>query len=321
MIQNKRFLITGATGFIGSHLVEYFSQHNNQVVCGVRKDTKNLSRLKHIENLEFVEYSLRKPCRHLRSQLLNIDYILHVAANPSSEASLQDPIGAIFDNVVGTGYILELARELNLKRFVYYSTAEVFGPVTLGNDSKENDPYKSNNPYGATKAGGEELAVAYSSSFGIPTSVVHLNNSFGERCQSTRFPVTTIKKILNNEKLVIHTGADGHIGGRRWYYVKDVAEHTDFILQNQKSHCEKWNSAGAEFIDNLSFAKMIAQSLKKELHYELVPVDRPGHDAYNLVNPDKLYRGGYKNTSTTQEKIDNMVKWYLNNTQWLENVQ
>jgi dTDP-glucose 4,6-dehydratase len=221
------------------------------------------------------------------------------------------------DNVLGTLNLLEHARHTGVERFVYYSSAEVFGPIPIGQDSQPNDAYNSNSPYAAGKAAGEELCMAYANSFNVPASIIHINNTFGPRCQSNRLPVIIIRKLLNNETLDIHVGPGKLVGGRRWFYAGDVASHTRFILNTQTARCEKWNSAGRKFINNLDFAQLIAQAMGKELKYRLVPIDRPGHDLCFSVDPSKLYDLGWTETMSFEQRLLQTVNWYLENPNWV----
>jgi dTDP-glucose 4,6-dehydratase len=159
--------------------------------------------------------------------------------------------------------------------------------------------------------------MAYANSFNVPASIIHINNTFGPRCQSNRLPVIIIRKLLNNETLDIHVGPDELIGGRRWFYAGDVAGHTRFILKMQSARCEKWNSAGDRFINNLEFAQHIAQIMDCELSYRLVPVDRPGHDLCFSVDPRKLYELGWHASDSYEERLTETVNWYNNNPEWL----
>jgi dTDP-glucose 4,6-dehydratase len=213
--------------------------------------------------------------------------------------------------------LLEHARHTGVDRFVYYSSGEVYGPVPIGQDSQTTDAYNSNSPYAASKAAGEELCLAYANSFDVPTSIIHINNTFGPRCQSNRLPVIIIRKLLNNETLDIHVGPSELIGGRRWFYAGDVASHTRFILETQTTRCEKWNSAGDKFINNLEFAQQIAQIMGRELSYQLVPVDRPGHDLCFSVDPGQLYTLGWQAPKSYKERLTETVNWYINNPEWL----
>ena len=312
----KTMLITGGAGFIGQFLVRKFVD-SYKVICIVR-DTTDLSRLTDLKDrVTFVKHNIQNSYTSVFEQLKDVSVILHAGANPSSESSIKDPVSVVLDNVLGTTHLLELARKLPIERFVYYSAAEVFGPITPGTDSKEDDRYWSNSPYAASKAGGEELCLAYSNTFTIPVSVIHITNTFGERCQTNRYPVVAIRKILNNIPIDIHVGANNSIGGRKWFYAGDVADHTEFVLANQKTKCEKWNSAGTRFISNLEFAEIVAGHLGKELTINYIPIDRPGHDLYFSVTANKLYEQGFVSTLSTEDKLRNTVDWYKNNQDWL----
>lgn len=312
----KTVLITGGAGFIGQFLVRKFVDTHN-VICIVR-DSTNLSRLEDLKDrVVFINHNIQDSYDRIFDQLKDVSIILHAGANPSSESSIKDPVSVVMDNVVGTTQLLELARKLPIERFVYYSAAEVFGPVPPGTDSKEDDRYWSNSPYAASKAGGEELCLAYSNTFGIPISVIHITNTFGERCQTNRYPVVAIRKILNDQPIDIHVGPNNSIGGRKWFYAGDVADHTEFILANQKTKCEKWNSSGDRFISNLQFAEIIAKHLGTRLSINYIPIDRPGHDLYFSVTANKLYEHGFKSALSTEDKLKRTVDWYKNNRHWL----
>ena len=306
-------LITGANGFIGHYLVEEFLK-DHRVVCVVRPGSTNMIRLEQFVNdIEIVKHDIKNSC----GSLPKADIILHAGANPSAADSLSNPTASVMDNVLGTLNLLEHARRTGVDRFVYYSSGEVFGPISIGQDSQATDAYNSNSPYAAGKAAGEELCLAYANSFDVATSIIHINNTFGPRCQSNRLPVIIMRKLLNNETLDIHVGPSKLIGGRRWFYAGDVASHTRFILTTQSAHCEKWNSAGDKFINNLEFAQQIAQIMGQELSYQLVPVDRPGHDLCFSVDPEKLYALGWQEPQSFEQRLTQTVNWYQANAEWL----
>jgi len=313
----KTVLITGATGFIGHFLVEEFIK-DHKIICLVRPKTRNLKRIAvYTDRLSIIEHDISKSLKPLVDSLGTIDIILHAGGNASAADSIADPVSVINDNVIGTINLLEFARLQKLERFVYYSSGEVFGPVPNGSDSKETDPYNSNSPYAASKAAGEELCLSYASSFGVPVSIVHINNTFGPKCQVNRLPTIIINNIINGKPVNIHSDLNGNISGRRWFYAGDVALHTKFILSNQKLNCEKWNSAGNKFINNLEFAQLIAQSMQKDLQYELILINNPNHKLCFSVNPSKLYDLGYKDKFTLEERIQQTTAWYSKNPSWL----
>ena len=187
-------LITGGAGFIAHHLVSKILKETDwEIVTLDRLDySGNLNRLNDIlqefsaedrKRVKVVFHDLKAELNPLiRSEIGNVDYILHLAAGSHVDRSIDYPMEFVLDNVVGTCNILEFARtQENLKRFIYFSTDEVFGPAPEGIKYKENDRYNSTNPYSATKAGGEELAVAYENTYGLPIYITHTMNVFGER--------------------------------------------------------------------------------------------------------------------------------------------
>jgi dTDP-glucose 4,6-dehydratase len=313
----SKILITGAAGFIGHFLVKEFV-NDHDIVCLLRSNSKNLVRLDEFSGrIRIINHDIRQPYDNLFDELKDVEIILHAGGNPSAEASLNDPTAVVMDNVVGTLHLLELARKLSLKRFVYYSAGEIFGPIPVHTDSAETDAYNSVSPYSASKAGGEELCVAYAKAFGVPVSAIHITNTFGQRSQCNRLPVIAIRKLLNNEPIDIHIDRSGFVGGRRWFHAGDVARHTRFILDNQKTDCEKWNSSGPMWMTNQVFVEKIANVMGVQPKFNIVTTNRPGHEAYFSITPAKLYEQGYSDCVTIEQRLQETVDWYKENSQWL----
>lgn len=309
-------LITGAAGFIGHNLVREFCNDYN-VICLVRPNGNNDRLNDYASKIKIVEQDII----NLSSSVDifdDIDVILHAAGNPSSASSFDDRIDVVYTNVLGTVNLLEYAKRKGVPRFVYYGAAESFGRLR---DTAEplGTPYDCYSPYAASKASGEEFCSAYSKSFGIKVSVVHIANTFGERCQKNRFPVVAMKQIMNNEPVQL-VATDGHIGGRRWLHAHDVALHTRFILDNQQVQFEKWNSAGREYMSNLVFVVHLAKVMGKDFSYDIKSVHPESHTAqliFNNIDPDKLYFCGYEDKFTLEERLKQTYEWYTMNPSWL----
>ena len=124
----------------------------------------------------------------VKKQLSNPDIILHVAASSHVDRSIDDPMSFVMDNVVGTVNLLNYARGIKkIKKFLYFSTDEVFGPAPKGINYKEDDRYRSGNPYAASKAGGEEMCISFFNTYKLPIIInleIGLKKIFSKNHQS-----------------------------------------------------------------------------------------------------------------------------------------
>jgi dTDP-glucose 4,6-dehydratase len=341
----KRVLITGGAGFIAHHLIYYLLKNTDwEIISLDRLDySGNLNRLNDIlsefsekqkSRIKVVYHDLKSEINPwITKEIGKVDIILHLAAGSHVDRSIDFPMEFVLDNVVGTANILEYARKINqsqdLERFVYFSTDEVFGPAPVGIDYKENDRYNSTNPYSASKAGGEELSVAYENTYGLPVYITHTMNVFGERQHPEKFIPMCIKKIRDGELVTIHSDKTKKIPGSRHYiHAEDVAEAIYFILTNNLKNkvdfggakCPKFNIVGSEELNNLELAKIIANSQGKELNYEMVDFhsSRPGHDLRYSLSGEKMKQLGWQPSIKLTERIKQVVQWSLNNQNWIE---
>ena len=341
----KRVLITGGAGFIAHHLIYYLIKNTNwEIVSLDRLDySGNLNRLNDVmldlneadkKRLKIVFHDLKSEINPwIKKEIGDINVILHLAAGSHVDRSIDYPLEFVMDNVVGTANILEYARIINnsnnLERFIYFSTDEIFGPAPNGIDYKENDRYNSTNPYSATKAGGEELAVAYENTYGLPVYITHTMNVFGERQHPEKFIPMCIKKIRDSEIVTIHSDKSKKIPGSRHYiHAEDVSEAIHFLLTNSINHevdhggakCPKFNIVGSEELNNLELAQIIANSQEKELKFEMVDFhsSRPGHDLRYSLSGEKMKKLGWIPSIKLTERIKQVVDWSLKNENWIE---
>ena len=234
------------------------------------------------------------------------------------------------DNVVGTANILDYARKQDsLERFAYFSTDEVFGPAPEGVYYKENDRYNSTNPYSATKAGAEELVVAYENTYGLPAIITHTMNVFGERQNPEKYIPMVIKKVRDGETVTVHANTEKTKAGSRHYiHAEDVANALLFLYKYDLSslkidslgmNCQKFNIVGKDEIDNLSLAKFIAKVQDKKLNYEMVDFhsQRPGHDLRYSLDGQKMKKMGWEPNSA-YDRLETVISWTLENDRWLK---
>ena len=337
----KRVLITGGAGFIAHHLIYYLLKNTNwEIVSLDRLDySGNLNRLDDImSSLEEIDKKRLKIVFHdlkseinpwIKKEIGDINVILHLAAGSHVDRSIDYPLEFVMDNVVGTAHILDYARKLDsLERFAYFSTDEVFGPAPKGINYKENDRYNSTNPYSASKAGAEELVVAYENTYGLPSFITHTMNVFGERQNPEKYIPMVIKKVRDGERVTVHANAKKTVAGSRHYiHAEDVANALLFLYNYNISSmqpddtgakCQKFNIVGKDEIDNLELAQFIAQSQKKDLRYEMVDFhsQRPGHDLRYALDGEKMKNMGWTPQSAFK-RLEQVVDWTLKNNRWL----
>ena len=181
--------ITGGPGFIGHQALKRFLNFTDYEILVIDRLSYagDLNRINEViaeagedkkPRVEFIYYDLKAPINdEILKKLTDTNIIIHIGASSHVTRSVEDPSTFIQDNVVGTFNILEAARKLeNLELFYYFSTDEVFGPSDEDIQFKEWDRYNSKNPYSATKAAGEELTIAYSNTYSIPSllSLIHI---------------------------------------------------------------------------------------------------------------------------------------------------
>lgn len=337
----KRILITGGAGFIAHHFVEYLLKNTDwEIVTLDRLDfSGNLNRLYEVVTAQpnykgrvsVVFHDLKGEINpQIAVKIGAIDYVVHMAAGSHVDRSIQYPLEFVYDNVVGTANILEFSRRIdNLEKFVYFSTDEVFGPAPDNIKYGEYDRYNSTNPYSATKAGGEELTVAYENTYKLPAIITHTMNVFGERQHPEKYIPMCIKKIRDSERVTVHS--DKHrvkAGSRHYIHAEDVSAAIYFLLtmksipeinQYGLQKCQKYNIVGSEEINNLALAQMIADFQGKKLLYEMIDFhsSRPGHDLRYALDGSKMQRLGWT-PSPVKDRLAQTVQWTLENDRWLK---
>ena len=338
---SKKILITGGAGFIAHHVIDkILSTTDWEIVTLDRLDfSGNLNRLKEVvssypdieqKRVKVVHHDLKAELNpEISATIGKIDYISHLAAGSHVDRSISYPLEFVMDNVVGTAHILDYARKIDgLERFAYFSTDEVFGPAPSGVYYKENDRYNSTNPYSATKAGAEELVVAFENTYGLPAIITHTMNVFGERQNPEKYIPMVIKKVRDGELVTVHSNAKKTVAGSRHYiHAEDVAEALlflyDYDLSSLKADetgakCQKFNIVGKDEIDNLQLAQFIAETQNKELIYEMVDFhsQRPGHDLRYSLDGAKMAKMGWEPKSA-YKRLQSTIEWTLKNDRWL----
>lgn len=330
----KKILLTGGAGFVGHHVIDYFLKNTDyQIISLDRLDfSGDLNRIhqalkshpqKNKDRVRVVYHDLRAEFnQQLIEQLGDVNIILHLAASSHVTRSIKYPMEFITSNIIGTANLLEYARTLpNLERMIYFSTDEVFGPSVDDKSFTEYDRYNSSNPYSASKAAAEELCVAYKNTYKLPIYITHTMNIYGERQNPEKYIPMCMEKIKKGEKLTIHYDKKTNaIGSRCYLHAQDVADALLFLLNIDEvtppkgSHCAKFNISSNTKIDNLEIAKIIAETMNKELNYVLTDpnIERPGHDFTYSISGEYMKSLGWQPKISTKDRIRQLVQWFVN---------
>lgn len=258
---NKKVLVTGADGFIGSHLTEALVEKGYQVKAftyynsfGTWGWLDTLEKDK-LQEIEIFPGDVRDP-NGVRNAMKGMDEVFHLAALIAIPYSYHSPDSYVDTNIKGTLNVLQAARDLQTQRILVTSTSEVYGTAQYV-PIDEKHPFQGQSPYSATKIGADRLAESFYRSFSLPVSIVRPFNTYGPR-QSARAVIPTIITQLLAGKEEIHLGS--LTPTRDFNYVKDTVEGFIAISEADKAIGEEINIAtGAEISIGRLAQEIIAQ--------------------------------------------------------------
>jgi dTDP-glucose 4,6-dehydratase len=325
-----KVLITGGFGFIGHHFVESLIKKTDWQILILDRASNKYSKkrkedLRILDNKQVSYVNFDFATLNAYQTLLqygDVDYIFHLGAKTEVNESLQIPNEYIHSNIIGTKELLDYALlQKNLKKFIYISTAEIFGPGKREKPFSEWSNYNCQSIYASTKAAGEELTLAYSSQAGIPVLIVHTMNVFGEREKPNKFIPQIIRSAIDNKTIPIYCKSDTGIGGRTYIDILSLIDALYFLLENSEnlSSREKINIAGDDFFTNQEFAEKICQILKKPINieYKYFFDQNFGHIINTSLDTSKLHQLGWKNKKNISDDLERVVAWWIKNNDWL----
>lgn len=245
----KKVLVTGADGFIGSHLTEALLEKGYQVKAFTYYNSFNswgwldsLSKEK-LNEIEIFSGDIRDP-NGVREAMWGVEGVFHLAALIAIPFSYHSPDSYVDTNIKGTLNVLQAARELGTERIMITSTSEVYGTAQYV-PIDEKHPFQGQSPYSATKIGADRLAESFYRSFNLPISIVRPFNTYGPR-QSARAVIPTIITQLLSGKEEIKLGS--LTPTRDFNYVKDTAAGFIAIAESDKTIGEEINIASQKEI-------------------------------------------------------------------------
>lgn len=290
-----RCLITGASGFIGSGVLEYMLAKTDwefTAVCSWRHHGSPLN-IRPNARVTVITHDLAGPLPDMG----DFDIILNLASESHTERSIDDPVPFVENNVSSVLQVLEYARKHKPQIFLQFSTDEVYGAFAHG----EWDLLLPGNPYSASKAAQEVICIAYWRTYGLPIVITNSNNIVGPNQHPEKFVPKLVKLIKEQKQVQIHQ-ANGTVGKRCYNPVQNVADALLFILNQQPAmyldgahRPSRYNIPGGTEMDNLEMAQLVADLLGMPLDYKLVDATeaRPGYDQFYPKTSGRLTEMGW----------------------------
>lgn len=310
-----RVMITGASGFIGSNVLDYLLDHSGieEFICPITfRHLGAGSRMPLSRRVIVFYHDLRGK---MPEGLIECDMILHLASESHVDRSIEDPVHFIENNISSTLQVLEYARRVKPKLFILFSTDEVYGP----HDHRDWDVLLPSNPYAASKAAQEMIAIAYWRTYGVPVVITNSNNIIGPDQDPEKFVPRVIRQISQGKPVTLHVTEDGKYGVRHYNPVQNVANALQQIMRIEYGHGDcnalddrpsRYELPGGEELDNLQMAAKIAYIMGEKLVIEKVPVEgvRPGYDqTYAPTHGERLLARGWEPVMSVDECLKEIV--------------
>ena len=330
-------LVTGGAGFIGSNFLNMFvprhPQHNfiNLDKLTYAANPLNLAQIEASPNYTFEQADITEfeTVNRLFEQYTP-NLVVHFAAESHVDRSILGPAAFVETNITGTFNLLEACRNhwLNREenRFLHVSTDEVYGSLGEEGLFTETTSYDPSSPYSASKAASDHLVRAYHRTYKLPAVITNCSNNYGPY----QFPEKLIPLMVLNalaEKPLPVYGKGENV--RDWLYVEDHCQALWTALE-KGSPGETYNIGGNSERRNIDLVKQICEILASEngkdpdqLKSLITYVqDRPGHDLRYAIDAGKISRElGWQPQEDFTAGLRKTIRWYLDNRDWVENVQ
>ena len=330
-------LITGGAGFIGSHVVRHFVKAYpeyrimNLDALTYAGNLENLHDLEGEPNYQFIKGDICDA--ELLERLFkehDITGVIHLAAESHVDRSIIDPLAFVRTNVLGTVTLLNTARQhwqgREDVRFYHVSTDEVYGSLGSQGYFTETTSYDPHSPYSASKASSDHLVRAYHHTYELPVTITNCSNNYGPYQFPEKLIPVMILNIRDGNPLPIY--GDGK-NIRDWLYVDDHSAAIWQVLQNGTPG-RTYNVGGRTEKTNLelvhalcdTMAKVTGAPIKQYRALIAFVTDRPGHDRRYAIDCGRIERElGWAPATDLSTGLEQTVRWYLDNTEWIESIQ
>ena len=318
-----KIFVTGGAGFIGSNFITH--------VLGLAKgySVVNYDKLTYAGNLAnldsvaddpqytFIKGDICDPAA-VEAAMAGCQTVVHFAAESHVDRSIYEPAPVIETNVTGTFVLMQIARKLNIKKFVHVSTDEVYGDMAPGAFADENSPLQPSSPYSASKASSDLLVRSYVRTFAFPAVITRASNNYGPFQFPEKFLPLMITNALDGKPLPIY--GDGK-QERDWLHVLDHCRGILAVLEGGRVG-EVYNIGGLDVVENLTMARRLLRATGKTDSLLSYVKDRPGHDRRYALTCDKIERElGWKPAISLEEGLRQTIDWYRANAKWMAGVR
>ncbi len=316
----KKLLITGGAGFMGSHFIRYIlEKYENYQITNLDKLTYagNLDNLADIEKnfsnrYQFIKGDITQEGDVNKALKQEVDIIVNFAAETHVDRSILEPKSFLLTDIVGTYNLLEAVRLGKANKIIQISTDEVFGQIKQG-EFFEDSPFLPNSPYSAAKASADLFCRAYWKTYQIPVIVVHSCNYYGTHQYPEKLIPLFITNLLEEKDIPIY--GDGE-QVREWIFTEDYCQALDLIMHYGKIG-ESYNIGTGQRKKNKEVAELILKFMNKDKSYIKYVKDRPGHDFRYAINSDKLRKQfNWKPQVEFEQGLAKTIVWYENNEDW-----
>lgn len=314
-MRQSSLLVTGGASFIGSEFTRQAVKRGWKVIV-IDKLTYagDLKRLKEAQGgFRFYKQDIceKKAITGIFKKEKPA-FVAHFAAESHVDRSILGSEEFIRTNILGTGVLLDAARNTGVKKFIHISTDEVYGDIDKG-QFYETTSLNASSPYSASKAGADLLVKSYVRTHNFPAMIARPSNNYGPWQYPEKFIPVVILKAMNNERVPVYARG---LNVREWLHVSDCAAAIFIILRKGRTG-EVYNVGSGNERKNIDVAKRILDILKKPRSLIEFVRDRPGHDFRYSLNFDKIRKElGWQPKVSFEEGLAGTVEWYRSNFGW-----
>ncbi len=322
-----KMLITGGSGFIGSHFDRYLIRKyphykiinlDNLTYAG---NSANLQDVEYHANYQFIKGDICD--RELVDSIISgrvdeeayqpIDIVINFAAESHVDRSISQPDLFVQTNIMGTQVLLDVSLKYQVKKFVQISTDEVYGSLGKSGYFTEESPLSPNSPYSASKAGADLLVRAFHETYGLSINITRCSNNYGPYQFPEKLIPLMVTHAIQEKELPVY--GDG-LNVRDWLHVEDHCSAIDLVIHKGKSG-EVYNVGGNNEWSNIELVRKILSLLGKPEKLIRYVQDRPGHDRRYAIDASKIRRElHWVPKYSFEQGLEETVHWYQDNEEW-----